>query len=70
MLACGYRGGSGRRCSPVGIGEHTLRELTDDFLGHAWPVTRANNDNAVILHTSRTAGGPRRAQLTHSNLLQ
>ena len=41
---------------PVGIGKHTLRQLTDDFLGHAWPVTRANNDNAVILHTSRTDG--------------
>ena len=54
---------------PVGIGEHTLRQLTDDFLGHAWPVTRANNDNAVILHTSRTTGGPKAAQLTHSNLL-
>jgi long-chain acyl-CoA synthetase len=54
---------------PIGIGEHTLRQLTDDFLGHAWPVTRANNDNAVILHTSRTTGGPKAAQLTHRNLL-
>jgi len=54
---------------PVGIGKHTLRQLTDDFLGHAWPVTRASNDNAVILHTSRTAGGPKAAQLTHSNLV-
>jgi long-chain acyl-CoA synthetase len=53
----------------VGIGKHTLRQLTDDFLGHAWPVTRANNDNAVILHTSRTTGGPKAAPLTHSNLL-
>jgi long-chain acyl-CoA synthetase len=53
----------------VGIDQHTLRQLTDDFLGHAWPVTRANNDNAVILHTSRTTGGPKAAQLTHRNLL-
>jgi long-chain acyl-CoA synthetase len=54
---------------PVGIGEHTLQQLTDDFLGHAWPVTRAGDDNAVILHTSQTAQGPNAAQLTHSNLL-
>jgi long-chain acyl-CoA synthetase len=53
----------------VGIGEHTLQQLTDDFLGQAWPATRANNDNAVILHTSRTTGGRTAAQLTHSNLL-
>ena len=55
--------------TPVGIGKHTLRQLTDDFLGHAWPVTRANSDNAVILQTSRTTGGPKAAPLTHSNLL-
>jgi long-chain acyl-CoA synthetase len=53
----------------VGIGEHTLHQLTDDFLGHAWPATRANKDNAVILHTSRATGRPGAAQLTHSNLL-
>ncbi len=53
---------------PIGIGKHTLEQLTDDFLGRAWPVTRASNDNAVILHTSRTTGVPKGAQLTHSNL--
>jgi long-chain acyl-CoA synthetase len=54
---------------PIGIGKHTLEQLTDDFLGHAWPVNRANNDNAVILHTSCTTGPPKGAQLTHSNLV-
>jgi long-chain acyl-CoA synthetase len=54
---------------PIGIGTHTLRRLTGEFLGHAWPVTRGTNDNAVILHTSRPTGGPKAAQLTHSNLL-
>ena len=54
---------------PIGLGKHTLEQLTDDFLGRAWPVTRANNDNAVILHTSRTTGVPKGAQLTHSNLV-
>jgi long-chain acyl-CoA synthetase len=55
---------------PIGIGMHTLEQLTDDFLGRAWPVTRANDDNAVILHTSCTAGMPKAAQLTHSNLVR
>jgi long-chain acyl-CoA synthetase len=54
----------------VGIGQHTLEQLTDDFLGRAWPVTRANDDDAVVLHTAYTTGGaPKGAQLTHSNLV-
>jgi long-chain acyl-CoA synthetase len=62
-------GALGAGVPSVGIGKHTLPQLTDDFLGHAWPVTRADNDNAVILHTSRSEMGPKAAQLTHSNLL-
>jgi len=54
---------------PIGVGKHTLEQLTGDFLGHAWPVTRAGNDNAVILHTSGATGAPKGAQLTHSNLV-
>jgi long-chain acyl-CoA synthetase len=53
----------------IGVGEHSLERLTSDFLGQAWPVTRASSDNAVILHTSGTTGAPRGAQLTHSNLV-
>jgi long-chain acyl-CoA synthetase len=54
---------------PIGLGEHTLDQLTSGFLGRAWPVTRAGNDNAVILHTSSTTRAPKGAQLTHSNLI-
>jgi long-chain acyl-CoA synthetase len=53
----------------IGVGEHTLDQLTSGFLGQAWPVTRASNDNAVILHTSSTTGAPKGAQLTHKNLV-
>jgi long-chain acyl-CoA synthetase len=53
---------------PIGVGEHTLEELTSGFLGQVWPVTRAGDDNAVILHTSSTTGALKGAQLTHRNL--
>jgi long-chain acyl-CoA synthetase len=54
---------------PIGVGEHTLEQMTSGFLGQAWPVTRAGNDDAVILHTSRRTGTPKGAQLTHSHLV-
>jgi long-chain acyl-CoA synthetase len=53
----------------IGVGEHTLEQLTSGFLGPAWPATRASDDNAVILHTSGTTGVPKGAQLTHRNLV-
>src|SRR3984885_10595843 len=52
---------------PIGVGEHTLDQLTGDFLGLAWPVTRARNDHAVILHTSGTTGATTAAHTTHRN---
>jgi len=54
---------------PIVVGEHTLEQLTSGFLGQAWPVTRASDDNAVILHTCGTTGAPKGAQLTHRNLV-
>jgi long-chain acyl-CoA synthetase len=53
----------------IGVGEHTLEQLTGGFLGQAWPVTHTSDDNAVILHTSSRTGAPKGAQLTHSNLV-
>jgi long-chain acyl-CoA synthetase len=53
---------------PIGVSEKTLEELTSSFLGQPWPVTRASDDNAVILHTLNTTGVPKGAQLTHRNL--
>src|ERR1700744_1091847 len=52
----------------IGVGENTLEDPVSSFLGQPWPVTRAGDDNAVILHTSNTTGVPKGAQLTHSNL--
>jgi long-chain acyl-CoA synthetase len=53
---------------PIGVSEHTLEELTSGFLGQVWPVTRASDDNAVILHTSSRTGALKAVQLTHRNL--
>jgi long-chain acyl-CoA synthetase len=52
----------------IGVGENTLEDLTNSFLGQSWPVTRASDDNAVILHTLNTTGVRKGAELTHSNL--
>jgi long-chain acyl-CoA synthetase len=53
----------------VGIGEHTLEQLTDDLLGPVWPATRAKDDDAVILHPLRTTEAPKGVQLSHRNLI-
>jgi long-chain acyl-CoA synthetase len=71
-LSCWPAATAGARAAgvpPIGIGKHTLEQLTDDFLGRAWPVTRAKDDDAVVLHTSYTTAVPKGAQLTHHNLV-
>ena len=54
---------------PVEVDERAIARLTAGFAGRARPVTRAADDNAVILHTSGTTGVPKGAQLTHGNLV-
>ena len=70
--SCGAAATAGARAAGVpriGVGERTLEQLTGGFLGQAWPVTRARDDNAVILHTSGTSGVLKGALLTHHNLV-
>ena len=70
--SCGAAATAGARAAGVpriGVGEHTLEQLTTGFLGQAWPVTRARDDNAVIVHASGRTGVLTGAQLTHSNLV-
>jgi long-chain acyl-CoA synthetase len=47
----------------------TVDDLTEDFAGRPRPVSRAGEDNAVILYTFGEIGAPKGAQLTHGNLV-
>lgn len=47
----------------------TVDDLTEDFAGRPQPVSRAAEDNAVILYTFGKTGAPKGAQLTHGNLV-
>ncbi len=70
--SCGAAASAGALAAGVpliGIGKHTLDQLTSGFLGQAWPVTHTSDDNAVILHTSSGTGAPKGVQLTHSSLV-
>jgi long-chain acyl-CoA synthetase len=53
---------------PIRVGKRGIERLTAGFAGRAEPVSRAEDDTAVILHTSGATGVPTGAQLTHGDL--
>ena len=53
---------------PVRVGKRGIARLTAGFAGRAEPVSRAEGDAAVILHTPGTTGVPAGAQLTQGDL--
>ncbi|HEU4361718.1 MAG TPA: long-chain fatty acid--CoA ligase [Mycobacterium sp.] len=57
---------AGARCWIVD--DAALAELIADLPEQACPADRADDDVAVILHTSGTTGKPKGAMLTHGNL--
>ena len=55
--------------SPIELDYDTLDVLTDDFAGRPRPVSRAADDDAVIVHEFGKTAAPRGAELTHANLV-
>ncbi len=53
---------------PIRVGKRGIARLTAGFAGRAEPVSRAEDDTAVIFHTSDATGVPTGAQLTHGDL--
>jgi long-chain acyl-CoA synthetase len=50
------------------VDDMSLGELIAELPRHAGPLARNDTDTAVILHTSRTTGRPKGAELTHGGL--
>jgi long-chain acyl-CoA synthetase len=54
---------------PIELDYDLLDVLTDDFTGRPGPVSRATDDDAVIVHEFGKTGAPKGARLTHANLV-
>ena len=48
---------------------HMLDDLADDFAGWPRPVSRAADDDAVIVYDFGKSGAPKGVELTHANLV-
>lgn len=57
---------AGARCELVD--DASLRQLITDLTEHAHPAECADDQTAVVLHTSGTTGHPKGAELTHGGL--
>jgi long-chain acyl-CoA synthetase len=55
--------------SPIELDYDRLDNLIGDFAGRPRPVSRADDDDAVILHAFGGTGAPKGVQLTHGNLV-
>jgi len=55
--------------SPIELDYDVLDDLIGDFAGQPRPVSRATDDDAVILYTFAKTGAPKGARLTHGNLV-
>jgi long-chain acyl-CoA synthetase len=55
--------------SAIELDYDMLDDLTDDFAGRPRPVSRAADDDAVIVHEFGKTGAPKGAELTHANLV-
>jgi long-chain acyl-CoA synthetase len=55
--------------SSIAVDHQALEDLTGGFAGRPRPISRAADDNAVILYMFGGSGAPRGAQLTHGNLV-
>jgi long-chain acyl-CoA synthetase len=57
------------RVPRIVVGGRALERLTGDFLGQAWPMARAADDDAVILYAPGGTGAIQGARITHRNLV-
>jgi len=55
--------------APIELDYHVLNDLTDEFAGRPRPVSRAADDDAVIVYEFGGSGTPKGVELTHASLV-